>query len=222
MLKRSPLFVLLILPLLLPFGALAETQYISDELAVPLRRGPTNQHRILHAGLPSGTPLEVLAADDGSGFTQVRMANGTEGYVPTQYLTREPIARDRLAVAQKRVESLTAQLTELRQSMKSEQSARGSAEGTVDELNKQVKALQTELAEIKRVSANAVAAYEENKSLKAQVEQLQTTVNDQAAQIQSLKSNDLQTWFLFGGGLVVTGLLLGVAIKSRPKSRNGW
>ena len=33
----------------------AATMYISDELTVPLRRGPTNGHRIIHAGLPSGT-----------------------------------------------------------------------------------------------------------------------------------------------------------------------
>jgi len=178
MFKRSSRFVPLFVLLMLPLGAVAETQYISDELAVPLRRGPSNQHRILHAGLPSGTALEILAADDGSGYTQVRTQNGTEGYVPTQYLTREPIARDRLVAAQKRVESLTAQLTELRQTTKTEQSARGDAEGTANQLDRQVKQLQTELAEIRRVSANAVATYEENKALKAQTEELQTKVND--------------------------------------------
>lgn len=220
--KRISLFVSLLLPLLSPLGALAETQYISDELAVPLRRGPSNQHRILHAGLPSGTALEIIAADDGSGFTQVRTPNGTEGYVPTQYLTREPIARDRLVAAQRRIESLTAQLTELRQTMKTEQTARGDAQSTASQLDRQVKQLQTELSEIRRVSANAVATYEENKSLKAQTEQLQASVDEQAAKIKSLQSNDLQMWFLLGGGLVVTGLLLGVAIKSRPKNRSGW
>jgi len=220
--KRSSRVLPLFLLLLLPLVAAAETQYISDELAVPLRRGPSNQHRILHAGLPSGTALEILAADDGSGFTQVRTPNGTEGYVPTQYLTAQPVARDRLVVAQKRIESLTAQLTELRQTMKTEQSARGDAEGTANQLDRQVKQLQTELAEIKRVSTNAVAMYEENKALKAQAEELQGNVNDQSAQIKSLKSNELQIWFLSGGGLVLLGLLFGVAIKSRPKKSSGW
>lgn len=222
MFKRSSRFLPLLPLLLLPLCAVAETQYISDELAVPLRRGPSNQHRILHAGLPSGTALEILTVDDGSGFTHVRTANGTEGYVPTQYLTREPIARDRLVAAQKRVESLTAQLTELRQTMKTEQTARGSAEGTASQLDRQVKQLQTELAEIRRVSANAVATYEENKALKAQSEQLQSTLSEQAAQIKSLKSNDLQVWFLSGGALVLLGLVCGVVIKSRPKRSNGW
>lgn len=222
MFKRSSRFLPLLPLLLLPLCAVAETQYISDELAVPLRRGPSNQHRILHAGLPSGTALEILTVDDGSGFTHVRTANGTEGYVPTQYLTREPIARNRLVAAQKRVESLTAQLNDLRQTMKTEQTARGSAEGTASQLDRQVKQLQTELAEIRRVSANAVATYEENNALKAQSEQLQSTLSEQAAQIKSLKSNDLQVWLLSGGALVLLGLVCGVVIKSRPKRSNGW
>ena len=216
--RRIALLMLAALPAL----AHAETQYISDELAVPLRRGPTTAYKIIHAGLPSGTALEILAKDDGSGFTQVRTQNGTEGWVATQYLTSEPIARDRLAVATKRIDSLTAELNNLRQGIKEEKNARNSAEGTSGELSKQVKQLQTELAEIRRVSANAVATYEENKSLKTQSGQLQQTVSGQATQIKSLKSHEVQMWLLIGGGLVVLGLIFGVAIKSRPKSRSGW
>ncbi|HJY42228.1 MAG TPA: TIGR04211 family SH3 domain-containing protein, partial [Steroidobacteraceae bacterium] len=80
----------------------AATVYVSDQLTVPLRRGPSNSHKILHAGLPSGTALEVLGEDTAAGFTQVRTANGTEGWVPTQFLSNEPIARDRLAAANRR------------------------------------------------------------------------------------------------------------------------
>jgi SH3 domain protein len=206
----------------LPLASLAETMYIDDQLTVPLRRGPSNAHKIIHAGLPSGTALEILAKDDGSGFTEVRTSNGTEGWVPTQYLTPEPAARDRVVQLNKRIETLTAELATLRQGVKAEQSARSSAEGASSDLGKQVRQLQTELGEIKRVSANSVAMYEENKSLKAQTEQLQLTTSDQAAQIKTLKSSGLEIWLLTGGGLVVLGLAFGVAIKSRPKSKNGW
>ena len=198
----------------------AETQYISDELTVPLRRGPTNQHRILHAGLPSGTPLEVLGQE--GDFTQVRTANGTEGYVPTQYLIPTPIAKDKLAASIKRTEALTAELATLRQSLKTEQGAKTDAASSARESEKQVRELQTDLAEIRRVSANSVALYEENKLLKSTNAELQDNVTKQAAEIKSLKSNEMRTWLLLGGGLVVVGLLFGVAIKSRPKTRSGW
>src|SRR5687768_18582252 len=95
-------------------SAPAATMYVSDQLTVPLRRGPSNTHRILHKGLPSGTALEVLGEDAAAGFTQVRMANGTEGWVPTQYLSQQPIARQQLAAATRRVESLEAQLKSMR------------------------------------------------------------------------------------------------------------
>jgi SH3 domain protein len=215
-------WIAIVILVALPLTVLAETLYIDDQLTVPLRRGPSNAHKIIHAGLPSGTALEIVAKDDGSGFTQVRTSNGTEGWVPTQYLTSEPAARDRVVQLSKRIETLTAELATLRQGVKAEQSARNSAEGASSDLGKQVKQLQTELTEIKRVSANSVAMYEENKSLKAQSEQLQLTVSDQAAQISTLKSSGLEVWLLTGGGLVVLGLVFGIAIKSRPKSKNGW
>jgi len=202
--------------------AVAETQYITDQLTVPLRRGPTNGHKIIHAGLPSGTALEIVTKDDGSGFTQVRTTNGTDGWVPTQYLAAEVPARDRLATATKRIESLTAEMTNLRQGVKTEQSARSSAESNASDLNKQIRQLQTELNEIRRVSANAVATYEENKTLKSQTTELERVKIEQDAQIKSLRRNELQMWMLFGGGLVVLGFIFGVVVKSRPKSRGGW
>jgi len=206
----------------LPAMARSETQYIVDQLTVPLRRGPTNGHKIIHAGLPSGTALEIVGEDAAAGFTQVRLQNGTEGWLPTQYLTREPAARERLAAAQKRLETLNAELSGARQGTKSEQTARSSAEERSAELDKQTKQLQAELAEIKRVSSNAVAMYEEHKALKAHAAELERRNADQTAQIQVLKSNELQVWLLFGGGLVVLGLVLGVIIKSRPKTKSGW
>jgi SH3 domain protein len=202
--------------------AVAETQFITDQLTVPLRRGPSNGHKIIHAGLPSGTALEIVAKDDGSGFTQVRTVNGTDGWVPTQYLTSEVPARDRLVAATKRVETVNAELSNLRQGMKTEQVARSSAESNSADLNKQIKQLQTELMEIRRVSANAVGTYEENKALKIKTAELERVQSEQTMQIKTLKSNELQMWMLFGGGLVVTGLILGVIIKTRPKSRGGW
>jgi SH3 domain protein len=212
----------LLMVALVPAVSIAETKYISDELTVPLRRGPNTSFKVIHAGLPSGTALEVMAPDDGSGYTHVRMQNGTDGWVPTQYLSATPSARDQLAAATKRIESLSAELNNLRQGVKEEKSARSSAEGTSSELNKQIKQLQTELAEIRRVSANAVATYEENKLLKEQSDKLQKSLNEQIAETTALKSHELEIWLLTGAGLVVLGLLFGVIIKSRPKSRNGW
>jgi SH3 domain protein len=213
--------LLLLAVLLGVLPAHAATMYISDELTVPLRRGPSNGHRILHAGLPSGTPLEILGEDQAAGFTQVRTANGTEGWVPTQYLTAEPVAKTQLAAAQRRVQTLEAELKALRTNFQEVRGARTQVEGRAADLDKQTQKLQTELAEIRRVSANSIAQFEENKKLKTANQQLQAQNSQLTERVRSLELNVQLRWLLFGGGLVVLGLIIGVVIKSRPK-RSSW
>jgi SH3 domain protein len=199
----------------------AATLYISDALTVPLRSGPSNGHKILHAGLPSGLALEVLAEDQQAGFTQVRTPNGTEGWVPTQYLVDQPAAKDRLAAATRRVQALEAEVKTLRESL---QQARGSStevQRSNSQLSKQTEQLQAELAEIKRVSATSIAHYEENKQLKAQTQELQAQNLQLTDRVRQLERNVMMRSLFAGGGLVLVGLLLGAWIKSRPK-RSSW
>jgi SH3 domain protein len=191
-------------------SATAATMYVSDQFTVPLRRGPSNNHKILHAGLPSGTPLEVLREDSAAGFTQVRTSNGTEGWIETHFLSAQPIARDQLAAANRRVESLEAQVKSLRQS-----------DSRANDLGKQTEKLQAELAEVRRISATSLANYEENKQLKASNESLQTQVTQLSERVHQLERNVMLRWMLAGGGLVLLGLLIGALIKSRPK-RSSW
>ncbi|MBM0103701.1 TIGR04211 family SH3 domain-containing protein [Steroidobacter sp. S1-65] len=218
MLRKVLLALLLVLG---PLSAFAATMYISDELTVPLRRGPSGGHRIINAALPSGLALEVLGEDKAAGFTQVRTPNGTEGWVPTQYLTSQPVAKDRLAAATKRVEALEAQLKSIRENYQDVRGARSEIEGRANELAKENQKLQNELAEIRRVSATAITQYEENKQLKAENASLQTQVTQLSDEVQDLKRNVMLRWLLSGGGLVVLGLVLGAWIKSRPK-RSTW
>jgi SH3 domain protein len=219
--RKIVLGLLLVASSILCVPASAATVYVSDALTVPLRRGPSNGHKIINAALPSGTALEVLSEDAAAGFTQVRTANGTEGWVPTQYLSNEPVARDRLAAANRRVESLEQQLKTLRDTYQETRGARTQSEGRVTDLSKQTEKLQAELAEVRRISATSIANYEENKQLKASNEALQKQVTELTSRVRELDRNVVVKWLLTGGGLVLLGLLLGAWIKSRPK-RSTW
>ena len=218
MLRKALLALLLVLG---PVCAFAATMYISDELTVPLRRGPSNGHKIIHAALPSGLALEVLGEDSAAGFTQVRTPNGTEGWLPTQYLVSQPVAKDRLTAATKRVEALEAQLKSTRENYQDVRGARTEIEGKASTLAKENQKLQTELAEIRRVSATAITQFEENKQLKASNTSLTTQVAQLTEEVQDLKRNVMLRWLLSGGALVLIGLILGAWIKSRPK-RSTW
>jgi len=215
---QKALFLLLMLA---AAASSAATLYISDELTVPLRRGPTTGHKIIHAALPSGTALEILGEDKANGFTQVRTPNGTEGWVPTQYLTSQPIARDQLAAANKRIQTLEAQLQGMKSDFQETRGARSAAESRNNELDKQTKQLQSELAEIRRVSATSIAQYEENKQLKAQNQTLHQQVTELSSKVGQLERNTQLRWLMGGGALVLLGLSLGAWIKARPK-RSNW
>jgi len=207
---------------LLAAGALqAETAYISDVLTVPLRSGPSTSNRILHRGLPSGTRLEILGRDPGSNFVQIRTDGGMEGWLPEQYLVSEPIAKDRLTAANRRIDELTSTVERQRQELANLGSSKGEAEQSNADLARQVGELQQELAEIKRISAGAVAQNETNKELTALNERLRAEVDELVANIATLEDNVQQRWLLIGGGLVLAGLLLGVTIKARPR-RSAW
>lgn len=218
MLRKVLLALLLVLG---PVSAFAATLYITDELTVPLRRGPSNGHKIINAALPSGLALEVLGEDSAAGFTQVRTPNGTEGWLPTQYLINQPAAKDRLAAALKRVETLEAQLKSTRENYQDVRGARTEIEGKATELSKENQRLQTELAEIRRVSATAITQFEENKQLKASNASLTTQVTQLTEEVSDLKRNVMLRWLLSGGALVLIGLAIGAWIKSRPK-RSTW
>ena len=214
--------VLLALLLVLgPLSAFAATMYISDELTVPLRRGPSNGHKIINAALPSGLALEVLGEDRAAGFTQVRTPNGTEGWVPTQFLVNQPVAKERLAAATKRIETLEAQLKSTRENFQDVRGARSEIETRAATLTKENQRLQNELAEIRRVSATAITQFQENKQLKTDNASLQAQVTQLTDRVQSLERNAMLRWFLAGGALVLLGLVLGAWIKSRPK-RSSW
>ena len=122
----------------------------------------------------------------------------------------QPIARDQLAAAARRVESLETQLKGLRQS-----------DSRANDLGKQTEKLQAELAEVRRISATSIANYEENKQLKASNESLQKQVTQLSERVRELDRNVMLRWLLAGGALVLVGLVIGALIKSRPK-RSTW
>src|SRR5690606_5100025 len=93
--------------------AYGQTRYISDQLIVPLRTGPSIRNAITR-NLPAGTTVEVLERDEESGYSRVRLPDrGTEGWLETQYLVAEPIARDRLAAAERSLETARSRTAEL-------------------------------------------------------------------------------------------------------------
>ncbi|HTO57996.1 MAG TPA: TIGR04211 family SH3 domain-containing protein [Pseudomonadales bacterium] len=199
----------------------AETVWISDEFTVPLRSGPSNEHRIIHRGLPSGTELQVLGVDTAAGYTHVRTSGDLDGWISSQYLVKEPIARIQLVTANNKIQALDKQLAQRNESLSELRSTSSEAASNGDRLAAQVAQLEAELAELKRVSADAIGEHTRNQELNSLNERLRAEVEDLTEESQRLEDNTQQRWLLTGGVLVIGGLLAGVAIKARPR-RSGW
>jgi SH3 domain protein len=217
-LRRASL--LLACALLTPLAA-ADTGWVSDVFFVPLRSGPSDNNRIVHRGLQSGTVLEILDENTASGYTHVRSAGGVEGWISSQYVVRQPIAAVALESANKRIKALEEQLSQRGQTLTELRSSSTEASSTNEALTSQVAQLEGELAEVKRISTGAIEEHARNEELTALNARLRTEVDRLSEETQSLESNLEQRWMLIGGGLVLGGLVAGIAFKARPR-RSGW
>lgn len=201
----------------------AETRYVTDETSVPVRRGPTNGHRIARM-VPSGTPLQVISIDTTSGYAQVRGDGGLEGFVLISQLKDQPPAVQRLAVAEAKLaelqrapDQLAAQLGELRTQYEV-------LKTDYDQAKASKQRLEQELATIKHTSANAVLIAEERNELRSSVATLTRQTEELRQQNREQDSRDSQRWFLIGGGVAFGGILLGFILPNLrfQRRKSSW
>lgn len=191
--------------------ATAQTQsaWVSDQFEIMLRTGPSTSNAIERM-LPSGTALEVLERDDETGYSRVRTAAGTEGWVLTRYLMNEPSAREQLA-------ALTGRLTNARAEGSSLTSQLGAVQGEYDAARRQItalendnKRLEAELAEIKRTAANVLAVNDQNKQLRDQLASSEIQVGTLQQQNRELTGQTTRYWFMAGALVLLVGMILGI------------
>jgi len=66
--------------------------YVSDDIGVVLRSGPTNRYRVT-GKIAAGTPITILQSDTANDSSEVRVANGDTGWIQTDYITDQPTIR---------------------------------------------------------------------------------------------------------------------------------
>lgn len=110
--RVAAVFALLCSLCSLALAQTAATRYISDETAITLREDK-GMNAPVSALLKSGTQVELIEEDAASGYSRVRVPPGREGWVLARYLSTEPAAREKLAVAQSQIAAQQAQLRQL-------------------------------------------------------------------------------------------------------------
>lgn len=204
---------------------LAETVYVNDMLFVPLRGGQSVEHKILHKGISSGTALELLEENEDTGYSLIRMANGQEGWLKSQYLTATPIALDRL-------DGLEQQISELHRDSESDQQNIALLESQISALEQANEKLQSErgvlnseVDRITKLSEDVIQIDQDNLHLTEQNKSLMDELDTLNFINNRLEDDSDRRWFLNGAGAVLSGLLIGFWIGRQIYLRTqsgGW
>lgn len=189
--------------------SLAEPAWVSDEFEITLRTGPSTSNAI-EAMLPSGAQIEVLERDEASGYSRVRTASGTEGWVLTRYLMDEPSAREQLRSLTGQLTDVTSRGASLREQLASIRTEHRAAEQRIEALETDKRQLEETLAEIRRASANTLAINEENKVLREQLSAAELRIETLEHESRQLASQGNRYWFLAGALVLLMGMILGL------------
>ena len=200
----------------------AQDRWVTDEFEVMMRSGKGAKKAIVRQ-LKSGTQVEVLETDRAEGYSRIRLKSGTEGWVISRYLISGPTARLRLPDLERRLQASEEKRRELQK-----QVAELSRAST--DLNSEIKALQSnnssvegELDRITKLSASSVQLDEENRQLKQRLLENEQETERLIRENERLGDRSSREWFLIGGVVLVTGLLLGLIIpRIRWRKKSSW
>ena len=121
----------------LPMTAMAETAYVTDQLILGLHRAADTSDRAFRT-LESGQEMEILTRN--RNYAQVRLPDGTEGYVKAAYLVTEKPAKLIVNESQAESERLQQELDNLR-------AAFAEPADTIETLERQLDEHQAEITE---------------------------------------------------------------------------
>lgn len=203
----------------------AEVVYVRDVIYVPLREGQSSEDRVLHNGLRSGTRLERLTKNTETGNSLVRTKNGMEGWIPNQYLIRQPIAADLLNEAKQRLKVINQEyeLALLRieelEDILTQKNLREKA------LNARNLEISGELETNTQLSAKATEIDEGNSQLLIEQESQIANLGASNSAFRVLQDESKQLWFLYGAGSVALSMLIGFWVARRiyrDSKSGGW
>lgn len=201
----------------------AQNRYVSDRTIVELRRGPSTEYLILR-NLEAGQAVEVLEQNIEAGYSRVRVVGqGTEGWVLTRFLTAEPIARDRLAAAERNLAAARERTATLEAELATVTADLAAAQRSLAEANAARETVSRELADIRAAAANVVEIRDQNQSLHQKLIERDQAVEQLTAANEQLGARSAQNWFVIGAGVLLAGVVVGLVLPTlRRKRRSDW
>ncbi|EHM49211.1 SH3 domain protein [Yokenella regensburgei] len=199
LMRKLRLIGLTLLALSVSAGVHAEEKrYVSDELNTWVRSGPGDNYRLVGT-INAGEQVALLQTDSNTNYAQVRDGNGRTAWIPLKELSNEPSLRTRVPDLENQVKTLTDKLNNIDATWN---------QRTAD-MQKKVSGSDNEINGLK----------EENQKLKNQLIVAQKKVNAANLQLDDKQRTIIMQWFMYGGGVLGVGLILGLVLPHLIPSR---
>lgn len=194
---------------ILPAFALAEPMYITDRIEASVRSGKGLAAGSKYLGVVrTGDVVEVLATD--GEYAQIRLANGTEGWLHTRYLTAaQPMDSEKFKEKNK---SAQEELTRLREEKAGLETLR----------NQQALKMKEDAAafeELKAGCADYVKGRAEIEKAQKEVSAHKESIAQLTKENEALAQNTRLMWFIFGAAAVLCGFIIGLWLQSLRNRR---
>ncbi len=195
--------------LILAGPAHGNTLYVTDELEITMRTGPSLQHRVINM-LSSGASLEVL--DETTDWLHIRIPDGREGWV----LKRYTMQRQPWALMVRQLEDKTGELQDRTRS--SEQKAavleqeNTGLQAELQDVRQQLESLRREHQTLREDSGNIEGIKQELQTTKDALRSDREQLGQLRQENQDLRSQKNLQWFLAGGGAMAFTALMGFVL----------
>jgi SH3 domain protein len=201
----------------------AQTAYITDQGDFNLRSGESIRHKIIRV-LNSGVEVEILSENAATGYSRIRLNDGTVGFILTRYLQPEPAAREQLEVMQARLDELQQAPDQLATKLNNLQQEHSRLSQEYEDILHHNQTLEQELIEIRRSAANVVNITQERAALQEDVANLTRKVGELEQENLELRYRDKLDWFLTGSIVAVGCIIIGIFLPNLRfrRRRSSW
>lgn len=202
-------------------SAQADILYVADDINLALR-GAANSYGPVIKILSTGTSVTVVG-EPKNGFIKVRLIDGTEGYLRTKYTKKDPPEQDSKDTASKSLVLLQNEISNLKADLETAQKAVTPDTPLEKSLAIERDQLSRELKELKLTAKAAVQLKEEHDLLQEKVVNSTQELEQLKLDNKILKDTTQQDWLLYGGALVIIGVILGFILpKISWRRKSGW
>jgi SH3 domain protein len=201
----------------LTLSAIAESKYVAEKFELPLRTGPAGDRKII-ALIPAGTQVDIISKDEE--WSEVTLPNGRQGFVLTRYLTDELPTAVALERLQQRHATLQTRSEELQQRASAAAEENKQLKQVLSKTEADLSGLTTEHATLRQGAGEYISLREKYEQTVKELGEVRSKAEAFESEVNKLSHREFYDGMLYGGGILVFGIVLGLVFR-RPKRKQG-